>query len=902
MKCPRCHRENTGKNKTCLYCGTPLRAEQKKPGSRLIAIPVAVCSACTVIIIVCSIILLGDKSSKIRDQISLGYRALREQNYEQAEVCFKQALEMGGEAPSPEAQVGLAEALQRQDRPEEARPYLQQAQVNPTPIPQAVVTHYNYVAEYVAMPTFTPTPTPGTFVDPAVQPVQASPTPGSPVGQDPNNDGTEPETEGSSDTPATPNPDSEYPAGPTVAPEDPTGSPINLQPAPGDGGDGSAVGIINEDEETKLLDWFETNGGGASGADNGVPGSSVAKTITDLNIDEHPELVVTRAENYQLKAELYTVEDGEVTQKGEIYSPQEFGSIITEKKYQGTQSCFVDESSVHILTNVIGEDDGTGLPQARTTLTTMSFGEGQDVSATELEMINGNDPEPIAGTLEESETNPNAEWLRSMAGELSAENSDPDGDLSQVSNPIEGGVASIGVNEELLFISAYKAPGEEVLHITTNESAGTAEPTETPEEETSEGETGTGTEANLEVITDEEPGTGTEDNPEVITDEEPGTEPEDPAEGATGEEPGTEPEENMEINPGEGPGTEPEEPVEENMGEEPNTEALNPTVETGWETFPAVNIETPGQTTDPTYTDNSTGQQPVEWVIDPDTGQPVDPVTGEPVDPMGGQSAPENMGQDPMQPVNPENPGQDPMQAANPENAGQDPMQAANPENAGQDPMQAANPENAGQTSTDETALLTQQAASFPATFTQMTGDAGTADGVIGTKIVDIAGSKKLVVVSIKSGAMMFDLYAVQNGQVVKAGSGSGQGAFGNASDMYNASQVVFSTSAGIGIASAHSGRTDGNMCTVNFRTVDPAGNIVPGVNASWNSGSDIGTFQEQLVPAGLNGSWAASLEQDGAPNPLSGGIGSAEPGTSDIAVATATGAAGNMTISAMLR
>ena len=156
----RCHRENTGKNKTCLYCGNPLVADRKptKKGSRLIAIPVAICAVSAVVIIVCSIILMGDKSSKIRDQINLGYRALNEQDYEQAEVCFKKALDLGGDKPSPEAEIGLAETYQNQKKPEEARRYLQQAQKNPTPIPASVVPHYNHVAQQVAIPTITPAP------------------------------------------------------------------------------------------------------------------------------------------------------------------------------------------------------------------------------------------------------------------------------------------------------------------------------------------------------------------------------------------------------------------------------------------------------------------------------------------------------------------------------------------------------------------------------------------------------------------------------------------------------------------------------------------------------------------------------------------------------------------------
>jgi len=843
MKCPRCHRENTGKNKTCLYCGTPLRAVQKKAGSRLIAIPVAICSASVVIIIVCSIILLGDKSSKIRDQIALGYRALQEENYEQAEVYFEKALELGGEDPSPEAQVRLAEALQMQDRPQEAIEYLQQARINPTPIPQNVIQDYNYMAEHLALPTITPMPIPSItdYVKPPAQlsPVPVSPTPVPPVTE---GDHSGEETE---DTTATPGTVSEPGQDPAVTPGGQTGGPIDLEPVVDEGGGADVVGgsgneNVYEDEKAMLLEWFDTNV---------VPEASVAKAITDLNNDDHPELVVTEVENDLLKAELRTVEDGNVTYKGGINSQQEFGNTIIEKDYQGTQSCFVDESGVHILTNVIGEDDGMGSPQARTTLTTMSLGEGSDITTTELEMIDGNGPEPIAGKLEESETNPNAEWLRNMAGELTAENSNPEGDLSKVQNPIEGGVASVGIDNELLFISAYKAPGEEGLNIVTNGSAGTPEPTEAPEEDTSEGETGGEPGIGTEVISDGESAPEQEGGFEVISDGESGPEQGSDFEVISDGESGPEQGGNPEAIPDGEPGTGTEENVEGSTQgtetafdtevitetpEEPNTEVLDPSVETEWETFSAENTaDTPEQTPDPTYTDNSTGQQPTEWGVD-------------------------------------------------------------------QDPMQALNPENAVQTPTDETALLTQQAASFPATFTQMTGDAGAANGVIGTKIVEIAGSKKLVVVSINSGALMFDLYAVQNGQVVKTGSGSGQGAFGNATDMYNASQVVFNTSAGIGIASAHVGRADGNMCTVNFWTVDPTGNTVPSVNTSWNSGSDISAFQGQLVPAGLNGNWAVSLEQDGAPNPLSGGIGSAEPGVSDIAVATANGAAGNMTINAM--
>ncbi|MBP3901697.1 MAG: hypothetical protein J6D53_09660 [Blautia sp.] len=1015
MKCPRCHRENTGKNKTCLYCGNPLVADRKptKKGSRLIAIPVAICAASAVVIIVCSIILMGDKSSKIRDQINLGYRALNEQDYEQAEVCFKKALDLGGDKPSPEAEIGLAETYQNQKKPEEARRYLQQAQKNPTPIPASVVPHYNHVAQQVAIPTITPAPpqTSGGSTGTAVPPTQAPPTQAPPTQAPPDGPTTEPEDPGDTNTGNGSTTGSDDPPV-TIAPPGPTdstgGNGGNPQPETDTGNGNSSTNVGGTDEEAMLLNWYNTNSGGNPGENNGDAGVSVAKAITDLNMDGHPELVISKADNnYQLKSELHVVvsteEGSEVKLQGEMTSPQNFGSTITDKGYKGTQSCYVDDLGVHILTNVIGEDDGSGNPQVRTTLSTMTFSEEGKVSIDVQESVNAGNNEAIASPLEESGAD--AGWLNNMAEEISAENSDPEGDISNVTNPISNGVSNVCTGEELLYTSAYKGPGEEDLQYRTNESAEAAAGDSAGQGEDVENgnpEDGTVTEGTVIAPTDEtsgENGGDTEDQGEGTGEGESGGDTEDQGEGTGESETGemTDEQTGNWIEWGNGDVTDSDgTPINENNDqesdtpEEPDESLINPTVETEWETFPPVTPDPSEQQADSTE-DSSTDGQPGDYIIDPVTGQPVDPVTGEPVDPIGmqtdstntdqtgewptGQTNTDQTGEWPTDQTNTDQTGEWPTDQTNtnqtedgqPDQTSTDqggnqeddqtnmdqpgdqandpgfvidpttgqpvdpdtgepvdpfggqPMDSttgnmpADPTDSGnmpQDPSQPADQTDPSQTGStndtqapvDETALLTQQQASFPATFSQASGDAGAANGVITSKIVDIAGSKKLVVVSINSGSMSFDLYAVQNGQVVKTGSGSSQGGFGNASDMYNASQVVFSTGAGIGIASAHTGRADGNMCTVNFWNVDQAGNASPSVNASWNTGSDIGMFQGQVGAAGLNGSWAATLEQDGAPNPLSGGIGGVEPGATDIAVATASGAPGNMMISAMSR
>ena len=184
-------------------------------------------------------------------------------------------------------------------------------------------------------------------------------------------------------------------------------------------------------------------------------------------------------------------------------------------------------------------------------------------------------------------------------------------------------------------------------------------------------------------------------------------------------------------------------------------------------------------------------------------------------------------------------------------------------------------------------------------------GSAAALNGTLGMECMDLNGDglEELLVISMKSGKIAFDVYEAEGESVVLKGSGTADAGFEGAVEgaPYSGTQECFIKENGgtyyVGIVCHYVGTNagDGNPCTRTFAWIYSIGadGTPSGIaSGSCADGADADSFSSGLSPAGLSGSWAG----EGLDNPglLSGGLSSVESGVEDLVIVTGSMEAGS--------
>ncbi|MDO4601437.1 MAG: hypothetical protein Q4B37_04130 [Eubacteriales bacterium] len=188
-------------------------------------------------------------------------------------------------------------------------------------------------------------------------------------------------------------------------------------------------------------------------------------------------------------------------------------------------------------------------------------------------------------------------------------------------------------------------------------------------------------------------------------------------------------------------------------------------------------------------------------------------------------------------------------------------------------------------------------------------GSAAALNGTLGMECTDLNGDgmEELLVISMKSGKIAFDVYEVEGESVVLKGSGTADTGFEGAVEgaPYSGTQECFIKENGgtyyVGIVCHYVGTNagDGNPCTRTFAWIYSIGadGTPSGIaSGSCADGADTDSFSSGVSPAGLSGSWAG----EGLDNPglLSGGLSSVESGVEDLVIVTGSMEAGSGSMS----
>ena len=184
-------------------------------------------------------------------------------------------------------------------------------------------------------------------------------------------------------------------------------------------------------------------------------------------------------------------------------------------------------------------------------------------------------------------------------------------------------------------------------------------------------------------------------------------------------------------------------------------------------------------------------------------------------------------------------------------------------------------------------------------------GSAAALNGTLGMECMDLNGDglEELLVISMKSGKIAFDVYEAEGESVVLKGSGTADAGFEGAVEgaPYSGTQECFikenSGTYYVGIVCHYVGTNagDGNPCTRTFAWIYSIGadGTPSGIaSGSCSDGADADSFSGGISPAGLSGSWAG----EGLDNPglLSGGLSSVESGVEDLVIVTGSMEAGS--------
>ena len=184
-------------------------------------------------------------------------------------------------------------------------------------------------------------------------------------------------------------------------------------------------------------------------------------------------------------------------------------------------------------------------------------------------------------------------------------------------------------------------------------------------------------------------------------------------------------------------------------------------------------------------------------------------------------------------------------------------------------------------------------------------GSAAALNGTLGMECMDLNGDglEGLLVISMKSGKIAFDVYEAEGESVVLKGSGTADAGFEGAVEgaPYSGTQECFikenSGTYYVGIVCHYVGTNagDGNPCTRTFAWIYSIGadGTPSGIaSGSCSDGADADSFSGGISPAGLSGSWAG----EGLDNPglLSGGLSSVESGVEDLVIVTGSMEAGS--------
>ena len=184
-------------------------------------------------------------------------------------------------------------------------------------------------------------------------------------------------------------------------------------------------------------------------------------------------------------------------------------------------------------------------------------------------------------------------------------------------------------------------------------------------------------------------------------------------------------------------------------------------------------------------------------------------------------------------------------------------------------------------------------------------GSAAALNGTLGMECMDLNGDglEELLVISMKSGKIAFDVYEAEGESVVLKGSGTADAGFEGAVEgvPYSGTQECFIKENGgtyyVGIVCHYVGTNagDGNPCTRTFAWIYSIGadGTPSGIaSGSCADGADADSFSSGISPAGLSGSWAG----EGLDNPglLCGGLSSVESGVEDLVIVTGSMEAGS--------
>ncbi|MDO4273483.1 MAG: tetratricopeptide repeat protein [Eubacteriales bacterium] len=273
-------------------------------------------------------------------------------------------------------------------------------------------------------------------------------------------------------------------------------------------------------------------------------------------------------------------------------------------------------------------------------------------------------------------------------------------------------------------------------------------------------------------------------------------------------------------------------------------------------------------------------------------------------------------------------------------NAEKEEMPAAG-ETAAAEPAADVSPEDLLRSYADNTILAAASTASFsgadvPYDYSNDSGTMSVLSGILGMHIADFNGDgvPEMLVVSMQSGRIGFDMYKVSGNDVSLAASSTVSSGFGNALDSvtYGGTQECFIRDNGstvdVGTAEYYFGADggDGNpaakatltlyniagdgsaqkcasVTIVNGTAVYSDGNFADSVQGGKDS------FIEKLAPVGLSGAWISESadtlagmdllnnplqDMAGVPDPLSGGLAGKESGVQDLVIVKAHMPAGS--------